>query len=667
MKVPPMRRITSLVVIAAATAAVSVAPAAATSPDTTTQLSRDGLSGATSNAESAYTAYLSGDGSRALFITQATNLGGAAGTTTQSKMYLRDVRTGSMTLVGGPEGAPGTAANGSVSEAELSDDGRWVAYRSDSTNLVPGFVNGNANNTDVFLTDTQTGAVTLVSHSTAGPLAGANASSDNPSISADGRYVAYTSTATNLISPFTDNDGVGAYDVFVYDRVTGTTTLISRSQGSATATANGESLFAAISPDGRYVAIESGATDLVPGFANNNAGGNDVFLAERGTPVFQLLSHTPGGPLNGGNGGSNLGYAVEGVARGARAVSFSSVATNLVAGFSDGNAGGGDIFLWDRGHDSTSLVSHAAGNSLLSANASSSANAPSLSADGSYLTFSSVATNLVAGESVTGGVKLYGHDVASGETTLLAHTAGAPTSATGQSCCASLSADGRLAAYVATSTDLFSGFVDGNGASPGDTFLNDRTGSPAPRSLTPPSVSGTISPGETLTCLPGSWTEDPTFAISWQRSGSEVATGATYTLSAADVSQPVRCLVSASTYGGTTVAASDAVTVPAVQVGPPGPTGPPGASAPLAFALSAKRFEAELDKKLKIPFVVTQGAELTATAKRKHAKKVKVSESVKAGRGTLNLKLHETGTWKLTVIVKADGGTSKDSAKIKVS
>jgi len=197
---------------------------------------------------------------------------GAAGTTAEQKASVRETRSGAMTLVSGPEHDPATAANGTgVIDAAISGNGRWVAFTSDATNLVPGFVDGNGDGTtDVYLVDTATGDLTLVSHATPSLLTGANNQSDTASLSADGRYLLYTSLASDLVTPFTKADGAAAFDAYVYDRVVGTTTLVSRSPASASTTGNGQTLFAYITPDGRYAVLQSAATDFVPGFVDNN-------------------------------------------------------------------------------------------------------------------------------------------------------------------------------------------------------------------------------------------------------------------------------------------------------------------------------------------------------------------------------------------------------------
>ena len=126
----------------------------------------------------------------------------------------------------------------------ISADGRFVAFSSDATNLVPGDTNGTA---DVFVRDRQTGTTRRVSVGSGG--AQGNGLSVDPAISADGRFVAFASDATNLVP----GDTNGADDVFVRDRQTGTTRRVS--VGSGGAQGDRVSFDPAISADGRFVAF----------------------------------------------------------------------------------------------------------------------------------------------------------------------------------------------------------------------------------------------------------------------------------------------------------------------------------------------------------------------------------------------------------------------------
>jgi len=282
--------------------------------------------------------------------------------------------------------------------------------------------------------------------------------------------------------------------------------------------------------------------------------------------------------LSGADSGVALGQRP---AVAAAKIAFSTAASNLVTGFSDQNAAGADTYVWDRGSDVVKLMSHVAFNPTRGGNMPAGGTLPAstISADGSLVVHTNASNTLVPGSTVT-GIQVFAYDTRTAENSLISHVSGNPLSqANGLSCCGYESADGRFVSFISNATDLFSPFADGNGAGVGDSFLIDRTGSPAPVVQTPPVIDGTVAVGGTLTCSPGTWSEDPTFTYSWQRGATQVATGPSYVLTADDVSRPVRCVVIATTFGGPSVAASDAVTVP-----PTGPAGAQGASGSLGWS-----------------------------------------------------------------------------------
>jgi Tol biopolymer transport system component len=148
----------------------------------------------------------------------------------------------------------GTQANNDSWETAISADGRYVAFRSLANNLISGDTNGFPN---VFVHDRQTGLTNRVSVASDGSQA--NGGSGPPSISANGRYVAFASWASNLVSGDTNN----FIDIFVHDRHTGQTSRVS--VASDETQANADSYGPSISADGRYVAFHSHATNLVSG------------------------------------------------------------------------------------------------------------------------------------------------------------------------------------------------------------------------------------------------------------------------------------------------------------------------------------------------------------------------------------------------------------------
>jgi archaellum component FlaF (FlaF/FlaG flagellin family) len=206
--------------------------------------------------------------------------------------------------------------------SSVSADGRYVAFSSLADNLVAGDTNGVV---DVFVRDRVTGITDRVSVSGAGEQG--NDWSNWPSISADGRYVAFMSTANNLVA----GDTNGSWDVFVRDRVSGETERVNVS--SAGAEANGPSGYSVISADGRYVAFMSDATNLVPGDTNGRA---DVFVRDRMAGETQRVSVSSAGVEADGRSDENS------ISADGRYVAFGSRASNLVPGDTNGTR---DIFV----------------------------------------------------------------------------------------------------------------------------------------------------------------------------------------------------------------------------------------------------------------------------------------------------------------------------------
>ena len=342
----------------------------------------------------------------------------------------------------------GTQGNGASTSAALSADGRWVAFTSAANNLVPGDTNAA---TDVFVRDRLTGAVERVSVSSSG--AEANGASELPAISAEGRYVTFRSLASNLVSGDTNN----AWDIFVHDRATGLTERVSVSSSGGQGT--GTNRDPALSADGRYVAFASTSANLVSGDTN---GAQDIFVHDRLTGATTRVSVDSSG-VQGDADSSNPAISADG-----HLVTFDSTSTNLVSG--DTNAGR-DVFIRDRTANTTTRLS------VSSSGAQSNGDSARahLSADGSLIVFESGATNLVSGDTNARN-DIFLRDRAAGTTTRLnLRPGGAQT--TRDSDFPTISADGRYVAYYSTDTGLVSG--DTNAV--GDVFALDRTGSSTTR------------------------------------------------------------------------------------------------------------------------------------------------------------------------------------------
>ena len=212
----------------------------------------------------------------------------------------------------------------------ISADGRFVAFSSLASNIVPGDTN---NTYDIFLRDTLTNTTTLVSVDSAGNPA--DDFSYNPSISGDGRFVAFYSSASNLVPGDTKNR---SGNIFVRDRLTNTTTLVS--VDSAGNPGNSGSGSPSISGDGRFVAFTSDASNLVPGDTNSEPGivGTDIFVRDTLTNTTTRVSVDSAG-TQGNSYSSSPSISADG-----RFVAFDSSSSNLVPG--DANYTD-DIFVVD--------------------------------------------------------------------------------------------------------------------------------------------------------------------------------------------------------------------------------------------------------------------------------------------------------------------------------
>src|SRR6185295_6291817 len=210
--------------------------------------------------------------------------------------------------------------------SSISADGRYVAFESSSTNLVSGDVNKQP---DVFLHDRLTETTECISVDLAGSPGNGASFLSRHSVSADGRFVAFTSWATNLISGNTT-----AQDAFVRDRQTGTTELVS--VDSSGLEANGPTWVTSISTDGRYVVFESDATNLDPNDFNHTS---DVFVRDRQASTTERVS------LDSSNNEGNAASGSGTISTDGRYVVFESFASNLVPNDTNGV---NDIFLRDR-------------------------------------------------------------------------------------------------------------------------------------------------------------------------------------------------------------------------------------------------------------------------------------------------------------------------------
>lgn len=429
---------------------------------TTTLVSRTEDSPVTTAADGADSPVISADGRWIAYVQSGS---GQAGAETQfGQVLLYDRLTETTTLVSRSRTGRG---DGSSSLPALNADGRYLAYVSRATSLGDGLVDTNGY-PDVFLYDRVARKTTLVSRAASSPTRAALGFSGytRPALSADGRYVAFESGADDLIA---GQGGAPAFDVFLFDRVTGRNSMVSHRNGSRTAGGNNSSSGPSLSANGEYVAYSSWATDLVAG--QIDAGGEDrtadVFLFHRPSGATTLVSHASGSRARAGNGDSNTPF----LSADGSWVLFGSEASNLAGVQQEINAADtSDVFLFERATGRLTLVSRSA-----SPTTEDEASFPAgLSADGGLVLFHSSAANLATPAEDTFDDDVFLYDRRSRKTRLVSYAGETGNLAgNGHSAGGLLSADGNWIAFGSTSTNLARRTKDFNGSS--DIFLYGRT------------------------------------------------------------------------------------------------------------------------------------------------------------------------------------------------
>ncbi len=315
---------------------------------------------------------ISGNGQFVVFTSIATNLSGIC-TDSVADIYIYEILEGAhgtFTCISVGSGGEGNAAS---EHPSISYDGRYVVFASNASNLVPGITDGRKH---IYLYDRTTMTMTVESVDKDGVPG--DGDSDNPSISADGRYIAFESDATNLLGAGADTNN--SSDIFLRDRQTGTTSRISTTYASGDQP-NGASILPSISNDGKRVAFLSIAGNLIPGVS----GVWNVFLRDIPSNTTSLASvSTSGGGANG-----HASYAR--ISADGNHVVFTSAATNLVFGV---NSGVEQTYLRDFEDSETLKISVSAAGE--EGNATSTA--AGISSDGTTIAFLSSANNLVAGD-----------------------------------------------------------------------------------------------------------------------------------------------------------------------------------------------------------------------------------------------------------------------------
>jgi Tol biopolymer transport system component len=405
-----------------------------------------------------------------------------------SDVFCRDLQTGVIEMISAHDPAlPTITPNGpsTITQNSVSGDGRYVAFASEANNILPSDTNGFR---DIFIRDLALGTTTLVSADTNG--VSADSISTDPAINADGRFVAFSSSADNLVPADTNR----YQDVFVRDLQAGTTSLVSVNS-AGTGPGNNLSGSPILSADGRFVFFRSKATNLAPG--SYTAGTENLFVRDLQvgtnyaltTAGIATASTTPDGrfvalvdtPAAGAGRcyiwDSNLGARIS--------TNVTAMGLLLIAISPDGNrvaywAGSGVLQLYVADLPTGTSQAIIAG--------------PGPTA-GAILNFSANNQVLAYNKSLNGTNQVYCYDFRSGVNVLLSTDGDSGQAANGASDSPAISADGRFIAFRSAALNLVPDDVNGQP----DIFLHDRqtgintllgkdrsaTGSPDNRSLTP--------------------------------------------------------------------------------------------------------------------------------------------------------------------------------------
>ena len=355
-----------------------------------------------------------------------------------TNVFVRDTKTGVTTLVSRANGANGEPADGQSTHPMISADGSTVAFSSFATNLSPDKTDPR---NGIYARDLAAGTTTLVSRANGPTGASANNSSSSPSISGDGRRVAFLSLGNNLGT----RDGLSS--VFVRDLVSDTTT--EASVGTNGSPADRPATSPALSLDGRRIAFSTSATNLS---IQDNELWPDIYvrdLAAGKTFAASLRDgRKEGEPSNSNLFGTGSSISPS-LSSDGRYVAFESNARNLVNGAANAKT---NVFVRDTLNNRTFLVGRADGDTGEPAN--EIATEPTISADGEVVSFQSPASNL-SDAAALGKVNVYVRNTDTSRTTLISRASG-PNGAGANldSLDPSLTASGNMAAFSTSASNL---------------------------------------------------------------------------------------------------------------------------------------------------------------------------------------------------------------------
>lgn len=389
MKFPKAKTLSMTVMCAFGSAVLTIGhSASATVPNVNDLISVGGSSTIADNYSQ--NPDISANGRYVVFASTATNLvtGDANG---KSDIFLRDMQTSTTTAISVT--AQSAVGNGDSMWPKISHNGRYVTFTSNASNLVAGDVNGMP---DVFVRDVESGTTTIASKTASGMHA--DGSSEVSDISADGRFVVFHSTATDLVSP----SPADSPQVYIKDLQTGAVKLLSKN--TLGAAGNAASLNASINCSGNVVSFESAADNLVGG---DNSHSWDVFVSH----VNWSGDSVRGLTVDANATADNSEVSCDG-----NTITYQSAASNIVTNVSNPN-NVRNVYSYDRSNEEHALISIANGNT----NANNHSGDPVVSGDGRYIAFLSDAWNLTPNylPSIGGTTSVFIRDIKTGTTELL--------------------------------------------------------------------------------------------------------------------------------------------------------------------------------------------------------------------------------------------------------
>jgi hypothetical protein len=386
-------------------------------------------------------------------------------TATGSVLFAIHPRTDLVSIDNSNPPVPGGPGGAVSSSPSISNDGRFVAFASSASNLIPG-VGGS----QIYLHDWQTNQTSFVSQSTVGDAG--NGDSSQPTISSNGQFVAFTSLATNLAA----TPGGSGTQIFLRDTQANTTTLVS--QDTVGNAGNGGSSQPTINSNGQFVAFTSLATNLA---ATPGGSGTQIFLRDTQANTTSLVSQNAVGIA--GNGASSQPT----ISSNGQFAAFTSASSNLTG---DPSSAPSQIFFRDTASNTTTLVSQATGGAVGDGVSSQ----PTISSNGQFVAFTSASSNLT-GDPSSAPSQIFLRDTASNTTTLVSQ---ATSGAVGNKASSqpTISSNGQFVAFTSASSNLTGDLS----SAPSQIFLRDTVGNGT--SLVSKDNSSPAVPGDGLSSTP---------------------------------------------------------------------------------------------------------------------------------------------------------------------